>query len=119
MRRMNLTFYKEIAERIKKLQPEASNRQIAKVLGVDHKTVAADVGGGENSPQQRQKRRKGSTPAISGGENSPPSRGSLSGAAAAKAVESKESRDERKAEKEKKIAALTAVFSATVRSMSR
>src|SRR5450755_4612893 len=34
---------KKIAEHIKQLQPAASNRQIAKMLGVDHKTVAADV----------------------------------------------------------------------------
>jgi hypothetical protein len=32
-----------IAKRIKELQPEASNRQIARTLGVDHRTIDRDT----------------------------------------------------------------------------
>jgi len=46
--RIHLRKIKRIAERIRQLQPEASNRQIAKVLGVDHQTINNDMAG-ENS----------------------------------------------------------------------
>jgi hypothetical protein len=61
---------KKIAERIKKLQPKVSNREIGKVLGIDHKTVAADVG--ETSPAKAKKPKEPKPKKPSGGENSPP-----------------------------------------------
>src|SRR5262245_53296288 len=39
---------KRIVTRIKELQPEATGRQIARTLGIDHGTVRRDIG--ENSP---------------------------------------------------------------------
>jgi ParB family chromosome partitioning protein len=37
---------KRIAQRIKALQPDASQRKIAKLVGVDHTTIGQDLGGG-------------------------------------------------------------------------
>jgi len=48
---------KRIAERIKELQPEVSNRQIARTLGVGHDTVDRDLGrenAGANAPTRLQ-----------------------------------------------------------------
>jgi phage N-6-adenine-methyltransferase len=42
-----------IVRRIKELQPDVSNRQIARTLGVDHQTVNNDLTG-ENSPRPKQ-----------------------------------------------------------------
>jgi hypothetical protein len=36
---------KRVAKRIKELQPEASNRAIAKVVGVSHETINNDLSG--------------------------------------------------------------------------
>jgi hypothetical protein len=85
---------KRIAQRIKELQPKASNRQIAKSLGVGRRTVDRDTG--PNGPAAQKK-----VPTITAGKpgrgpNGPPA---LSGEAAAKAVEAKETKEERQAEK--------------------
>ena len=45
---------KEIAQTVKELQPKASQRAIADMVGSDHKTIGADLGG-ENSPKIRPK----------------------------------------------------------------
>lgn len=83
---------RRIAKRIKELQPAASNRSIAKTLGADDKTIAADIA--ENSAREGGKANKSNG---GGAENS-----ALSGAAAAKIVakrqglsEQKERRNER------------------------
>jgi len=69
-----------IAASIKKLQPEASNRQIAKVLGVGETTVRRDGAPGEKKTRK-----------TKGGETLPAPNGApLSGAAAAKALASVE-----------------------------
>jgi N6-adenosine-specific RNA methylase IME4 len=75
---------KKIAERIKALQPEASNRAIGAALNVHHQTVANDLAG-EDSParDQRRKQIRGAT-----GENSPRSR--FSGARAAALIDRRE-----------------------------
>jgi|SRR6516165_9625655 len=51
--RHSLEQRKRIVLRIKELQPKASNRQIAKTLGVHHDTVDRDVGG--NPPRRAKK----------------------------------------------------------------
>ena len=73
---------KQIARRIKELQPAVSNRQIARTLGVDHQTINNDLG--ENSPAT-----DGSSKGFRGdaGENSPPA---LSGRQAAVTVNRRE-----------------------------
>jgi hypothetical protein len=76
---------KEIAKFIKQTLPEVSNRQMAKALGVDHKTVAADVDG-ENSPRNKKNQSNINADEWLDGENSPGAK-ALSGAAAAKLVE--------------------------------
>jgi hypothetical protein len=85
------TERKKIAERIKKLQPKVSNRQIAKVLGTGKDTINRDVGA--NAPAQRTKAKDNKADKTLDGANAP---SALSGAAAAKAVESKETKEERK-----------------------
>ncbi len=75
-----------------KLQPKASNRQIAKVLGVNPATVDRDVAAA-NAADSKEKPKKNK------GANKQPAAfaaGALSGAAAA-AVESEQTKDERKA----------------------
>jgi hypothetical protein len=69
-----------------------SNRQIAKVIGVDHKTVAADVG--ENSPAQKKKANSSKASKAPSGESSP-----LTGSAAAATVAKAEAKEERQAAK--------------------
>jgi N6-adenosine-specific RNA methylase IME4 len=46
---------KRLAKRIKELQPEASQRTIAKVIGVDESTVRADLGGAGNPAPHSEK----------------------------------------------------------------
>jgi hypothetical protein len=46
---------KRIAQRIKELQPKASNRAIAKPLGVSHQTINADMAG-KKLPRARKNR---------------------------------------------------------------
>ena len=76
--------------RIKQLQPTASNRQIAKVLGVGHQTISRDAG--PNEPLSSENVR------IISGENTVSGPfGPLSGAAAAKVVDKKQSKDASKA----------------------
>lgn len=79
---------KRIATRIKELQPEASNRAIAKTLGVDHKTVARDTG--ENSPPKKQEEQNQQQQTRDGGESSPPP--TASGAEAARYVQRADSK---------------------------
>jgi phage N-6-adenine-methyltransferase len=59
-----------IVKRIKELQPEVSNRQIARTLGVDHQTVNNDLGG-ENSSPSRQNGNGTNEPRATSGEFSP------------------------------------------------
>ncbi|KWV50487.1 hypothetical protein AS156_14270 [Bradyrhizobium macuxiense] len=75
---------KRIATRIKELQPEASNRQVAKLLGASHQTVNNDVGG-KDLPSAAKKQSDTSADELDGGNNSPPP--STSGAAAAKIID--------------------------------
>jgi hypothetical protein len=69
---------KHLAARIKELQPDASNRQIAKMVGVSRKTIDRDVG--TNVPPQSEKV-KANQQLL--GTNVPP----VSGAQAARLVE--------------------------------
>jgi N6-adenosine-specific RNA methylase IME4 len=71
---------KRLVLRIKELQPQASNRQIARTLGVHHSTVGDDVGG--NPPREGE---KAESDQGSGGGNPP--RRELTGEQAAKLVE--------------------------------
>jgi hypothetical protein len=61
---------KKIAERIKQLQPQASNRQIAKVLGTGKDTINRAVGA--NAPAQNEKANDSKADKTSGGANAPP-----------------------------------------------
>jgi N6-adenosine-specific RNA methylase IME4 len=88
-----------IAKRIKELQPKATNRAIARTLGVDHKTVGKDVG--ENSPRRVKKANEINR---GNGENSP--RG-FSGEQAAKTV----ARAERVADRQGTVAGRLAKIS--------
>ncbi len=82
----------DIVKLIKALQPEASNRAIAKALGVSKDTVRGDMGG-EKSPPLSKKSNKDNDAGSGSGEKSPPS---LSGDAAAKIVEKIETKKENK-----------------------
>jgi hypothetical protein len=64
---------KKIAKRIKELQPQSANRQIAKVLGVDHQTINNDVG--EKSPPKEKKAKQSKANKEPVGETSPPTGG--------------------------------------------
>jgi hypothetical protein len=83
----------KIAARIKELQPEASNRQIAKVMGVDPQTINNDVA--EFSARDKKKSKENKDGNHGGAENSAPA--TLSGAAAARSVEARETKVERQA----------------------
>src|SRR4249920_3555784 len=61
---------KRIADRIRELQPEVSNRAIARVLGVDHKTINNDTAG-ENSPRPGVDPQEPGQPQDGSGEFSP------------------------------------------------
>jgi N6-adenosine-specific RNA methylase IME4 len=97
---------KTIAQRIKELQPKASNRKMAKMVGVHHTTIGRDIGA--NAPPASKKGSKNSRPKGRGGANAP------SGTKAAKIVERRTTdiaaTQARRAEKERqlgqKIAAL-------------
>src|SRR5215471_10548266 len=58
----------DMATRIKELQPSASNRSIAKMLNVDHKTINNDFAG-ENSPERKKKTNDLSEPTSPSGEH--------------------------------------------------
>jgi N6-adenosine-specific RNA methylase IME4 len=72
-----------IALRIKELQPTASNRQIARTLGVSHQTVGRDTG--PSGPQASPNDRRDDTRSGDGGPSRPPP-ANFSGARAAKLV---------------------------------
>ena len=81
----------KLAKRIKELQPEASNRSVAKVLGVDEITVRRDTAA--NAAPEQEKPSKSNA-----AESTPPANVAptiLSGSAAAQAVQ-KETKEERK-----------------------
>lgn len=82
-----------VASRIKKLQPKVSNRQIAKVLGVNRSTVDRDTG--PNGPPADKKTNKVNTDKAALGPNGPPV---FAGAAAAKLVARKENTVDRRDE---------------------
>ena len=86
---------KRIAQRIKELQPKASNRQIAKVLGVNRSTVDRDTGA--IAPVSAKKLNQINADKMQSGANAPPV---LGGAAAAKAVESSATKEQRKLAKQ-------------------
>ena len=73
---------KRLVLRIKELQPKASNRQIAKTLGVGHDTIDRDTGRGANAPRGQ---RNPESNQESAGANAP--RPELTGEQAAKLVE--------------------------------
>lgn len=83
---------KRIAARIKELQPEVSNRQIAKVLGIGEATVRRDA-----APSDALTAKKASQ--INEAKAPAASNGALSGAAAAKLVGRAEGREERREER--------------------
>lgn len=85
---------KKIAARIKALQPKASNRQIAKVLGASHTQVNRDLG--TDVPVDGKGSKKTKAAKDGGGTNVP----ALSGADAAKAVAKTEAKEQRQAGKE-------------------
>jgi len=82
----------KLAKRIKELQPEASNRSVAKVLGVDEITVRRDTAA--NAAPEQEKPSKSNAAESTPAANAAPT--ILSGAAAAQAVQSKETKEERK-----------------------
>jgi hypothetical protein len=73
---------KRLALRIKQLQPEASNRAIAKALGASHQTIGRDVG--PDGPSASQKANGNNEAASASGPNGPPRE--RSGAEAAQLV---------------------------------
>jgi transposase len=83
-----------MVERIKSLEPDTSNRQIAKMLGVDESTIRADSAGNPAPAEKKTKKNKAAKEATAG--NPAPS---VSGAQAAKIVERKEQSTERQARK--------------------
>jgi N6-adenosine-specific RNA methylase IME4 len=85
---------KEIAKLIKDKQPKASNRQIAKTLGVVEGTIRNDTA--QNYAPAAKKASKNNGAKTPAAQNYAPA---LSGAAAAKTVEAKETKEERQAEK--------------------
>ncbi|WP_166294360.1 MT-A70 family methyltransferase [Bradyrhizobium sp. 2S1] len=99
---------KRVALKIKQLQPKASNRQIAKVLGVNRSTVDRDTGA--NAPPAGTKASKISAGQTSAGANAPPV---IAGAAAAKLVarreEGKQARLDKVAADEQRVLQLVPV----------
>jgi N6-adenosine-specific RNA methylase IME4 len=97
---------KDIATKIKKQQPQASNRAIAEMLKVDEKSIRNDLA--EASAVAPEKPKETTAPVVGNAELSAPS---MSGAAAAKLVErretAKEDRLARVAADEARVLALT------------
>jgi N6-adenosine-specific RNA methylase IME4 len=77
----NVDQRQRIVKRIKELQPAASNRQIARTLGVGKDTVSRDLGANAPRGNENAKERKGAKP--SSGANAP---AVLTGTEAAKRV---------------------------------
>jgi hypothetical protein len=61
---------KRFVTRIKDLQPDASNRQIARTFRVNHKTVDRDLG--PKAPTHSEKTNENKGPILEGGANAPP-----------------------------------------------
>jgi N6-adenosine-specific RNA methylase IME4 len=101
---------KRIANRIKELQPTASNRSLSKMLGVGHDTIDRDVGRGANAPSDQKKRNVYSDRDRSAGANAAHAQG---GAEAARLLERVNTRAERtEARHTERIAKLTAISNA-------
>jgi hypothetical protein len=64
---------KKIAKRIKELQPQSANRQIAKVLGVAHQTINNDVG--KDLPPKEKTAKQSKAKKEPAGKDLPPSSG--------------------------------------------
>src|SRR5438477_5632274 len=101
---------KRIAERIKQLQPDASNRVIAKMLGVSHQTINNDSRG-KNLPGSQTKPAKIKPSDAANGKNLPGGGGALSGSQVASLVRKEEEKQargddtkERRAERERRLA---------------
>ena len=77
--KVNVNQRQRIVKRIKELQPAASNRQIARTLGVGKDTVSRDLGANAPRADENAKERKGAKP--NAGANAP---AALTGAEAAK-----------------------------------
>jgi N6-adenosine-specific RNA methylase IME4 len=111
--RTNIEQRKRIAQRIKELQPAASNRQIARTLGVDHKTIGNDLNG-DNSPSPQEKPNAAKAAKSATGENSPPQSQQISGEQAAKIVERRTAgiatTQARRADKEQRLGAKIAAL---------
>jgi N6-adenosine-specific RNA methylase IME4 len=91
---------KRIATRIKELQPKASNRQIAKVVGASHTQINDDLReAGRNLPASNKNINDLNEPSPDGGKNLP---SAVSGPAAARLIERRETG---KAERLAKVAA--------------
>jgi N6-adenosine-specific RNA methylase IME4 len=102
---------KRLAAKIKALQPKASNRQIAKTLGVSKDTVRGDLGG-EKSPRQSKKAIKNKGVNGGSGENSPHS---LPGDEAARVV----ARAERVKNQQQSVSERTAKVSLDARKLGK
>ena len=99
---------KRIASRIKELQPDASNRQVAKMLGTSHQSINRDLAGPSGSLAAKKLNENKSSKKPSG-PNGPEA---VSGAEAAQIVERKQQANARKeAKAEKRQETLSAVFS--------
>jgi N6-adenosine-specific RNA methylase IME4 len=106
---------KRIAARIKELQPKASNRQIAKVLGVNRSTVDRDTGA--NAPRAGKKSNNSNREKTQAGANAPPALSGpavTSGVQAAKIVERRTkgivSTQARRADREERLGAKIAAL---------
>jgi N6-adenosine-specific RNA methylase IME4 len=78
--RASIEARQDFVKRIKELQPEISNRQIARTIGVNHQTVNNDVRG-ENSPARSKNANEIKPIFQPNGESSPPPDFSGDGAA--------------------------------------
>jgi phage N-6-adenine-methyltransferase len=70
---------KPIVNRIKELQPEVSNRQISRTLGVDESTVRADIAGNPAGPEKNASGNNGEEWPGAGNPAPPPNRTSFTG----------------------------------------
>lgn len=88
---------KEFAEQVRELQPQVSNRAIAKALGVGHDTVDRDLGRGANAPDGRENANPDNGRKSGGGAYAPA--GAYGGRRDARIVLQRDYRRERVAEK--------------------
>lgn len=103
--RLAVDSRKRIAQRIKELQPDVSNRQIAKTLGVHHDTIDRDLGGNPPSAEKNANDIKANNKPVGG---NPP----LSGAKAAEIVLSAEKKELHRQERKAEISALAPLLDA-------